>query len=284
MYLLTIELSVYLYAVEQEPLMQLGAGDATLAALLLANRLAIKPIRDGIKVHDESNPDSASFKAVGQQKKEAINDAFVALTKKANPDFDPSKQMAQAIIKPDYANYPGAMARNTNVTPETFTIKHNPGIDRTVYAHELGHILAQNTPVARQINDVRKQLQYSPKLTQAIDKGLDMIGTDSAIGLKGRVKPAHFYGAAKYMAPAVASGLIEGDDDLAASVAINLALASPVLADEAIASMNGLRIMKEAGDPATLKQRGRMAAAFGSYLAAPLMAALGGNIVGNLVD
>ena len=278
-----------MYIVEQEnSLMQLGTGDATLAALLLANNLVAKPIRDEISTHNEYNPDPESFRAkggfVGDTGQGKLNQAFSDLTKAVNPNFDPRKQMGEAKISPSYPNYPGAMGRDSTVDPETFTIKHNPGIDRSVYAHELGHVLGQNTPVARQINQIRKSLQVNPKLTEAIDKALDMVPGEAAQTLKPKLKPGALYKGAKYLAPAVAAGMIEGDDDLSTSVAINLALASPVLADEAIASMNGLRIMKEAGDPASFKQRARMAAAFSSYLAAPLAAALGGNIVGNLMD
>ncbi len=274
-----------MYVVEQEnSLMQLGTGDATLAALLLANNLIAKPYRDTIKTHNTTNPDPESFRGMGTSSEPAINKAFTELTKNVNPSFDPAKQMYQTEIKPDYENYPGSMGRNSKVTPETFNVKHNYGVDRAVYAHELGHVLGQNTPVARQINQIRKSLQVNPKLTEAIDKALDMVPGEAAQTLKPKLKPGALYKGAKYLAPALAAGMIEGDDDLSTSVAINLALASPVLADEAIASMNGLRIMKEAGDPASFKQRARMAAAFSSYLAAPLAAALGGNMVGNLMD
>ena len=75
-----------------------------------------------------------------------------------------------------------------------------------------------------------------------------------------------------------------GDDDVGVALAANLALASPKLLDEAIATNRGLAIMKEAGLPATARQRMRLAGAWGSYLAQPLVGALGGNIAGNVFD
>ena len=54
------------------------------------------------------------------------------------------------------------------------------------------------------------------------------------------------------LAIAGAAGLQEGDDDLAASLAIAAAAASPTLIDEALASKNALAIMQDAGTRANL--------------------------------
>jgi hypothetical protein len=218
-----------------------------------------------------------------------LDKAFVELTKEANPKFDPDKQMKEALIPPSYPNYPGAMARNSKVDPETFTIKHNYGVDRVVFAHELGHILGQNTPVARQINDLRKVLHHNPSLTSAIDKGLNMVPgiseeTASKLAKNKALSAAGLFKGSRYLAPALAAGLTDGDEDLATSVAISLAMTSPALLDEGIASANALRIMNKAGDPASGLQKRRLAAAWGDYLAPALIAGLSGNIVGNLVD
>ena len=95
---------------------------------------------------------------------------------------------------------------------------------------------------------------------------------------------AGLFKGSRYLAPAVAAGLIDGDEDLATSVAISLAMSSPALLDEGIASTNALRIMDKAGAPATGMQKRRLAAAWADYLAPALIAGLSGNIVGNLVD
>lgn len=275
---------------DNEQLMTFGAGDATLAALILAQQLGVKPITKKIASHNEQNPDPESFLGKGvtdqgiDRERAPIDKAFVDLTQKVNPKFDPSKQMQEKIISPSYINYPAAMARNSRVDPETFTVKHNNGVDRAVYAHELGHIVGQNTPGARQINELRKLLQVNPKLNEAMGKGLDMLPKDLAKKLAPSLSTAALFKGSRYLAPAIAAGMIEGDDDLAASLATTVAMTAPVLADEAIASMNGLKIMKESGQPATMKQRGRYAAALGQYLVPALIAAAGGNVVGNLLD
>lgn len=273
---------------DNEALMSIGAGDATLAALILAQKLGISPTVKQAAAHDASNPDPASFMKqggfVGDTGQDSLNRSFETLAKEANPDFNPQAQMLETRIDPDYVNYPGAMARNSKVDPETFTIKHNPGVDRAVYAHELGHVLGQNTPVARQINDVRKFLQVNPSLTKAIDKGLEIFPEGTAKSLKNATRPYSLFKGARYLAPGIAAGLTEGDDDLATSVALSLAMSSPILLDEGIASMNALKIMDNAGQKASPLQRRRLAAAWGDYLAPALIAGLSGNVVGNFLD
>jgi hypothetical protein len=275
---------------DNEQLMTFGAGDATLTALILAQQLGVKPITKKLSSHNAQNPDPESFYGKGghfvgkDRARNPIDKAFVDLAQKANPKFDPNKQMQETLIDSTYVNYPGAMSRNSKVDPETFTVKHNYGVDRAVYAHELGHVLAQNTPGQRQVNELRRLLMINPKLNEAMGKGLDMLPKDLAKKLAPSVSTAALFKGSRLLAPAIAAGMIEGDDDLAASLATTVAMTAPVLADEAIASMNGLKIMKEAGDPATMKQRGRYAAALGNYLVPALIAAAGGNVVGNLLD
>ena len=176
------------------------------------------------------------------------------------------------------------MSAPSGTNPQEYYVKHNPGVDRVVYAHELGHVLGQNTPVAKQINQIRKSLQVNPKLTNAINRGLEMMPEGSRETLRTATKPYNMFRGARYLAPVMAAGMIEGDDDMAASVAATIAMTAPIIADEGIASMNALKIMKEAGDPATMKQRRRLAGALGDYLAPALIAGLGGNVVGNLLD
>jgi hypothetical protein len=80
------------------------------------------------------------------------------------------------------------------------------------------------------------------------------------------------------------AALTEGDDDLATSVALAYAASAPEIVDEFLASKNGLAIMKEAGMPATMGQRGRLAGAMLSYLGAPLLLGASANLVGNQFD
>ena len=60
-----------------------------------------------------------------------------------------------------------------------------------------------------------------------------------------------------FSSPAVAAALQEGDDDLAGSMALAAAIASPRLVDEALATKNALSIMDSAGMRASLGQRGK---------------------------
>ena len=91
--------------VEQDTsLMEFQSGDATLAALIAAYQLGIKPIGAQVESHSEANPDPESFKARGKRGsfdgQGEINKAFVKLVQGVNPDFDPSKQMNEVKIDP----------------------------------------------------------------------------------------------------------------------------------------------------------------------------------------
>ena len=125
----------------------------------------------------------------------------------------------------------------------------------TYFAHELGHHITDNTKVGHMIANLR----HNPKLTRAL--------SGAVIGL-----------------PFLQSALQEGDDDAASGVALAAALSAPTLIDEGLATKNALAIMKDAGMKATPGQRGRLAGAYLSYAATPLVAGLGGNVVGNVVD
>lgn len=131
----------------------------------------------------------------------------------------------------------------------------NPNSARDLLAHEMGHHITDNTKIGHMVANLR----HNPKLTNAL-KG-------AVIGL-----------------PFLQSALQEGDDDAVSGVALAAALSAPTLIDEGLATKNALAIMKDAGMPATAGQRGRLAGAYLSYAAAPLIAGLGGNVVGNVVD
>ena len=131
----------------------------------------------------------------------------------------------------------------------------NPNATRDVLAHELGHHITDNTKVGHMIHNLRD----NPKLAAAL-------------------------GAAVFGVPLVQSSLQAGDDDAAAGVAIASLLSSPVLINEALATKNGLAIMEDAGMKATAGQRARLAGAYLSYAAAPVIAGLGGNSIGNVLD
>jgi hypothetical protein len=85
-------------------------------------------------------------------------------------------------------------------------------------------------------------------------------------------------------APVVASAVQAGDDDLDESIALAALASAPTLADEALATVHGQQIMNKAGLRTSLGQRGKLAGGLLSYLAAPIIAGAGGNIVGNMLD
>ena len=84
--------------------------------------------------------------------------------------------------------------------------------------------------------------------------------------------------------PALAAIMEEGDNDLDSSIALAALTSAPVIADEALATYHGQKIMDKAGLRTSLGQRGKLAGGLLSYLAAPVIAGTAGNLVGNMLD
>ena len=134
-------------------------------------------------------------------------------------------------------------------------ININPNADRAYFAHEMGHIASQQTDIGH----LAASLRANPKLATALTGAL-------------------------MTAPGIAAAVQAGDDDLDESIALAALASAPKLADEALATVHGQQIMNKAGLRTSLGQRGKLAGGLLSYLAAPIIAGAGGNIVGNMLD
>lgn len=134
-------------------------------------------------------------------------------------------------------------------------ININPNLEDAAFMHELGHVAARQGRVGSFVRSVRD----NPKLMKALSQ-------------------------AAFIAPMGLAALIPGDDDLAASIAASAFLSSPKLIDEALATKDGLSMMKSMGRPASGGQRARLAGDYMSYLISPVLSGLSGNFAGNLMD
>ena len=177
------------------------------------------------------------------------------------PDVTP--KVAYVPTKPDPQSKTSA-ATNSRIKLANGDIAHKvvypPEGDAIYLAHELGHTASDSTKIGNFVRDIRGKLQANPHLTDAVAKGIMLT------------------------APAAGAALQEGDDDLLGSIGIAAALASPRLIDEALASKNALAIMDKAGSRASLGQRGKLAAAYLTYLAPVILAGSVGNTLGNVAD
>ena len=131
----------------------------------------------------------------------------------------------------------------------------NPNADEVYYAHELGHLASQQNDVGHLVASLRE----NPKLSKA---------------LMG----------AMISSPIIASAVQAGDEDLDESIALAALSASPALADEVLANVNAVQVMRKGGIRPSLGQYGKMAGGLMSYLAVPTIIAAGGNVVGNMLD
>tara|TARA_R110002012_G_scaffold82203_1_gene207954 strand:- start:2203 stop:2940 length:738 start_codon:yes stop_codon:yes gene_type:complete len=132
---------------------------------------------------------------------------------------------------------------------------YNPNSDRAVLAHELGHAVSAKTKVG----SVIRSLRSNPKLAMTI-------------------------AAASGILPVGAAVLTPGDDDYDEAMLGTLALATPTLIDESLATKNALSMMNSADMRASIGQRGKLAGGLLSYAAAPLIAASLGTAIGNQFD
>ena len=161
---------------------------------------------------------------------EVLTDAAKARAAQIAPEAQP---LAVNVITnqpgPEYSSNKMAShgRKVTKDGKEVSIININPNADAAYYAHELGHGVSQKTKIGKLVNDARHMLRSNPKLAKALARSLPVATA--------------FTGAA----------LQEGDDDLAASLAIAAAAASPELIDEALATKNALAIMQDAGTRAT---------------------------------
>ena len=132
---------------------------------------------------------------------------------------------------------------------------YNPNASAEVLAHEMGHAVTRKTPIGGKFHNMR----MNKKLGTAIALATGTLPMGAAI-----------------MTP--------GDDDYDEAMLGTLALASPSIINEALASKNALTMMKDAGMPANAGQKARLAGALLSYIGAPLVAASVGTAIGNQFD
>lgn len=228
--------------------------------------LASGPAYAGINAYNTYNiarttPTAMSAGGPSGQTMSAFMDAMDARLGKIAPgkqlpeiayvEKTPTQGFAKSMVS-DLAPY-ASNARAT--TPGNYNIFLNPNADRAYLAHEMGHVTSDQTDIGNMIRSARD----NPKLTKALLAAAAIGG-----GSVAAINP--------------------GDDDLATSVALAYAAAAPTLADEILATKNGLAIMKDAGMRATLGQRAKLAGALLSYAGAPLLIGASSNLTGNLVD
>ena len=163
-------------------------------------------------------------------------------------------------VPPSDLNWRDDLSRYTDngIEPESgqYKIRINPNADEVNLAHELGHVISRQTPIGNTVRTLRD----NPQLKQAL------------LG-------------AMVTVPGFAAALEQGDDDMDTSIALALATQAPAIIDETAANINAVRVMNNAGKRGIdSRQLGRMAGGYLSYLAAPILAAAAGNVVGNQLD
>jgi len=188
-------------------------------------------------------------------------DNYVKRTSPDNPidEFNLSVATAEDIAEASKPRGDLRRVASSGIENGNPLVKINMNAPASMFAHELGHVAFGQTGIGSTVKNARSALKKNPKLRNSIL-------------------------AASVLAPGAAAALTPGDDDLATSVALSIALDSPALIDEFEANRRSLALMKDAGVPITRGDRARMAGSFLSYLGKPLVLAASGNLAGNFID
>lgn len=282
-------------------------GAQALLAAALGTQVASTVILGDMFKHGHNNPDPKAIipKSEDNSYLKYVNDEDNVPDpnfNKTRKDFEAAAEPIAQRYNPGYTNkmnlrrgadhkiQGGSTARWTKdhlpdlVSDEVWRIAFNPAHDRAAYAHELGHMISQNSEVGMQIANLKHQLNNNRPLGEFLNTQMARMPAGVAAALAPVMTSPKMLAAGRLALPTAIAAAIPGDDDAMAAVAANLALSSPELIDEFLASKNALEVMKDAGMPATFKQRARMAGAFGTYLAKPLTNALIGNVAGNVIE
>ena len=230
----------------------------------LANKAMV--MRDVMRSEPAKNPSMGAEQALADALDKRIDKlspgTSVDYVLNANsPDFSTEESAKQSFKDANTGKYGQHQQKIDLDTGDILSdaINYNPNAPREILAHEMGHIASSRSDMGSRVRKLRNKLQTNPKLATAL-------------------------GAAMFGIPMVHSSLQEGDDDMLENIAFATALSAPTLVDEALATKNALAIMDEAGMRADLGQRGRLAGAYLTYLARPIIAGMGANLVGNVAD
>ncbi len=132
---------------------------------------------------------------------------------------------------------------------------YNPNASAEILAHEMGHAVTRKTDVGSKFHNARMNKKLG--LAIAIASGTLPVG-------------------AAIMTP--------GDDDYDEAILGTMALVSPTIINEALPTKNAFAMMKDAGMPANMGQKARLAGALLSYIGAPLISGSVGTAIGNQFD
>ena len=232
-------------------------------------RAAAKRGNELVKAFGERSKDLAGDKApvkvqIQSNKPPSREEIAMALQNATTPEE--FKQAAQVLSPLKYAGNASAYTLKSDGTPDILkgerqpaTVYTNPNADEAYFAHELGHTASTNTKFGDSVRRARDFIMANPALGRSI-------------------------AAAGAITPLAAAIMTPGDDDTDEAMLGAIALQSPTLIDEALATKNALAIMERSGQRASLGQRARLAGGYLSYLIGPATLAAAANLVGNQFD
>jgi hypothetical protein len=219
---------------------------------------AAPAMREGMRTKPSSNSGGAAKPKLEQAFEKRHNDLGLNVVPVSYNEGHPFPDgLTESIGKGtfDKNRFGGYQVGSNKAHPEIDVFHHNPNASAEVLAHEMGHAVTRKTDIGSKFHNARMNKKLG--LAIAIATGTLPIG-------------------AAMMTP--------GDDDYDEAMLGTMALASPTIINEALASKNALAMMKDAGMPANMGQKARLAGALLSYIGSPLIAGSVGTAIGNQFD
>lgn len=259
------------------PLLPTFLGQTALAGALTRDMMRAKPVKRAASKRGQALVDSFVKRSkdlagdkdiVKIRPVENVAPTGEQLVELANKAETPEEfaQLAQAFNTMKYASNVSDYTKTADGKYDILKGKRkpaivnvNPNADEVYFAHELGHSASTNTAIGDAVRRARDFAKANPALA-------------ASIAMAGGLTPM------------IAGALTPGDDDLDEAILGSIALTSPTLIDEGLATKNALAIMEQSGQRASLGQRGRLAGGYLSYLAAPILTGSLGNAIGNQFD
>ena len=224
-----------------------------LGSLLLQAAGQASPIREGLRTKPAKDSAGAALDALSDAYEKRHKDLGLTVEPVVLAPGHPIESGQYGELEKNYFGGHQIVKDNTGRTGDKFF--YNPNAARDILAHEMGHAVTRKTKIGK----VMRNLRQNPKLAMAL-------------------------AAATGILPVANAALTPGDDDYDDAVAGVVALAAPTLIDEGLATKNALAMLESADMRATLGQRGRLAGALMSYVAAPMVAGTLGTAIGNQFD
>ena len=197
-----------------------------LAALAAAAKVSSGAAVADVTQYSEKKPDpdfalertTGNVGAGGKGNMNKLTAALRDLAPEGVMTADPKTSRTKiSLLQPGDQYYPGVTMNRTN--PDTglreWNVRAAKGADYGIYAHELGHVLAQSGKFGAAVNDLRHAMDRSPKLQEMLNMAMSKMPDNVSTHLRPYMDARKLAAGGRFLLPAAIAAAIPGDDDAA---------------------------------------------------------------------